>query len=121
MKNFEKFKTVDDRANGYEDFCSNHECEYCPLNNTKPDCGQSRGQFAWLDLEADQEQPLPCPCCGNIKMEKNGYISPDQRFDISCPSCGYRSPWEMNLDAAIARHNKLCRQWGTSKPIEDLV
>lgn len=108
MKNFEKYKTVDERANAYEDFCFNHDCEDCPLNGTKPDCGQSRGQFAWLELDADAEEPLPCPCCGNKMLHKHDVIN-DAKVWLSCGECGYRSPWEMNIDVAVRRHNEIAR------------
>lgn len=112
MKNGEKFKTAEERAAAFGNWCYHQKRE---TNNCK-DCDECH--FAWLEREEDQEKPLPCPCCGNVEMAKFDDICNPKTF-IFCPSCGYRSPWEMNIDVAIARHNELCRKWGTSKPSED--
>lgn len=109
MTNFEKFKTAEERANAFEIFCSAHICEECPLNETKPDCGHSRGQFAWLDLEAEEEKSLPCPfCCSDtvITYEKVGNVD---SYCIECTECKYRSVEKFQKDVAISVHNRVAR------------
>lgn len=116
LTNFEKFKTAEDREKAFQKFCHNRACEECDLfveNESSIKCA-----MRWLEREADQEAPLPCPCCGNVDMAKFDSVRNPETF-IYCPSCGYHAPWEMNIDVAIARHNELCRKWGTAKPSEN--
>lgn len=108
MRNFEKFKTAEERAKAFEKFCNVHDkcdCSGCPLSEIKPDCGQSRGQFAWLDLEAEEEEkPLPCPFCGGevkFKHMVGGY-------SYVC-ECGYCATFSEFKSEAIAAHNRVAR------------
>lgn len=58
MKNFERYKTSEERENAFIDFCDSYEeCEDCPLIKLADSCGACL--FDWLDLEAEEdENPL---------------------------------------------------------------
>lgn len=106
MKNFEKFKTADERAEMFGRWCSRHVCcSKCELNNKH---SFNICAIHWLDLEAEEEKPLPCPGCGNTDMHVHDEIQ-DPNIYIVCPNCGYRSPGEMNLNDAVSRHNRVAR------------
>lgn len=110
MTNAEKYKTAEARAKGFETFCSGHICEVCPLKAIKPDCGESRGQFAWLELETEWTEPLPCPYCG-MKAVVKSYITVRhvENHVVECSNCQYRSGEKYQRDAVIADHNRVAR------------
>ena len=67
MKNFEKYKTALERTSALREFCGKNTCNKCALGNLNRnviDC-----QFAWLDLEAEEEKPMPCPFCGDDNID----------------------------------------------------
>lgn len=110
MTNGEKFKTAEERAKEFEAFCSGHICEVCPLRAIKPDCGASRGQFAWLELEADGAEPLPCPFCGYRCFAVESISK--KKWLVFCEqneSCGYSSGAYATKGYAIAAHNRVAR------------
>lgn len=102
MLNSEKFKTPLDRANAFEHFCIEHICDKCQL---KVECSHARGQFAWLDLEAEEEL-LPCPCCGGACV----VTSHSEGHNVRCRSryCYIGKAFE-SRDDAIANHNRVSR------------
>lgn len=56
MKNFEKYKTAQERENAFEEFCYEHSCSYCPIGKVvKIACSGSCGIY-WLELEANDEE-----------------------------------------------------------------
>lgn len=111
MTNGEKYKTAEERAKGFETFCFEHICAACPLNAIKPDCGDSRGQFAWLDLEAEEVEddvvakPLPCPFCGctDVVMQDVG------GFELACLGCGFTTPAYMEKEKLIYEYQRVAR------------
>lgn len=107
--NLERYKTAEGRAKAFEKFCNIHDkcgCTECPLSNIKPDCGDSRGQFHWLDLEAEEEKILPCPCCGGECV----VISHSEGHCVRCQEryCYIGKNFE-SKDEAIANHNRIAR------------
>lgn len=108
MKNSEKYKSAEAREKAFLSHCKYRpECNGCEIrarrNNSPGGCA-----FAWLDLEAKEEKPLPCPYCGYTIMSV-GECGEEQRC-VMCADCGYRSQRCNTKDAAIARHNDLCRK-----------
>lgn len=101
MTNYEKYPTAEERAKGFETFCAEHICETCPLNGIKPDCGDSRGQFAWLDLEAEEEKPLPCPLCGG----RMGVHGPH----LKCVRCRLSIFYGTTTKEVVSAFNRIAR------------
>lgn len=102
MTNAEKFKTAKERCREFEKFCGNKRCESCVL---KYGLGY-RCILAWLDMEADMEKILPCPCCGGecvVSSHSEGY-------NVNCSSryCYIGKTFE-SRDEAIAAHNRVAR------------
>lgn len=109
MLNSEKYKTAEERAKEFEIFCSEHICEECPLNEIKPDCGDSRGQFAWLELEAGPGKIDDCPYCGShclTRRVSGGTWRVVCKKDISCM---YSSGLYKTEHDAIFAHNRVAR------------
>jgi len=106
MTNGEKYKTVQERAIAFNRFCAfdnNGMCEKdCVLDKENFTCGGCA--FHWLELEAKEEKPLPCPFCGNEMDISASYCA------IVCPQCGYRSPINSDVKTAIAAHNKVAKK-----------
>lgn len=109
MKNFQKYNG-EDRAKAFYDWCGKRKCCDCPLGMMISDgyVGIAECAYRWLDMVAEHEEPLPCPCCGNKMLHKHDVIN-DAKVWLSCEECGYRSPWEMNIDVAVRRHNEIAR------------
>jgi Lar family restriction alleviation protein len=61
MTNGEKFKTAEERAKAFDNYCISQKsgCNKCPLNKYAGDACR----FKWLDLEYKAELKL-CPFCG---------------------------------------------------------
>lgn len=103
MKNFEKYKTALDRSNALRAFCGKNTCDKCVLGNLNRnviDC-----QFAWLDLEAEKDEPIGCPYCGEHIV---GTSRTSRGVSLLC-SCGYESCKYDTLQEAIVNHNRICR------------
>ena len=104
MKNFEKYKTALERSKALHAFCGKNTCDKCALGNLNRnviDC-----QFAWLDLEAEEDEPMGCPFCGSsteVVIDECGCYS------ISCIHCEYGSPAYNEEKYAIEAHNRICR------------
>lgn len=104
MKNFEKYKTALERSRALSAFCGKNTCDKCALGNLNRnviDC-----QFAWLDLEAEEDEPMDCPFCGSsteVVIDECGCYS------ISCIHCEYCSPAYNEDKYAIEAHNRICR------------
>lgn len=104
MRNCDKFKTAEERANAFDCYCEETKCKnQCDDALSCREC-----QFAWLDRKAEEEKPLPCPLCGgtyfNIKIV--GQYSP--RFRVDC-GCGYCGGWKESESDAIAAHNRVAK------------
>lgn len=66
MTNAQKYKTPEERIEAFAAFCEKQQsCEKCIKISTI--CRRYNGPecvFRWLELEAEEEKPLPCPFCG---------------------------------------------------------
>lgn len=107
MKNFEKYKTAKERARAFRTYCeSQKDCYKCSLRNpscTVPCC------LKWLDLESEEEKPLPCPFCGS---NTNLFHALDGRHAVHCLDiyrCKYASGEYASDEEAIAAHNRVAR------------
>ena len=103
MKNFEKYKTALERSKALHAFCGKNTCDKCALGNLNRnviDC-----QFAWLDLEAEKDEPMDCPYCGGNII---GTSRTSRGVSLLC-SCGYASCKYDTLQEAIEAHNRICR------------
>lgn len=110
MTNAEKFTTADARARAFTRWCdekqktaigkaSKHECSDCPLDEHTPCCF-----FFWLDLEAEEEKPLPCPICGSPCCVH------DNAVECTTGECAYIC-WQKGFtrEMNIAAHNRVAR------------
>jgi len=114
MTNGEKYKTVKERTEAFDAFCDSHssKCEGCPLEKA---CDDDSYAFAWLELEAEDEKPLPCPFCGG------GVVIQSGRLECTRPCCGYGirvGSNYRNADEAIAAHNRVARAVADAKEKE---
>ena len=116
MKNSEKYKTAEEREQAYTEFCRKYTelgfCRSCPLKptDTKPRCCT----FYWLDLEAEEENPMPCPFCGrNTIAVINGGKAHKGQFAVQCynreDECCYTGPFKIVRDEAISAHNRVSK------------
>lgn len=102
MTNEEKYKTAEKREKAFNAFCAQegNTCEKCPLrNDILTSC-----RYKWLELEAKEEMPLPCPCCGGKSM-----LYTDREFGASwvkCTICGLSTPTICSSVEAVARWNR---------------
>lgn len=96
MKNFEKFKTVEERTAACSNFLVKH--------NEYADIPYIEAAMRWLELEAEKEEPLPCPFCGDECACGDGYV--ECLNDNCCYSSGNR---KMGDAVAIAAHNRVAR------------
>lgn len=93
MTNGEKYKTAKEREDAYTEF----------RNKTRSEIGR----FAWLDLEAEEEKPMPCPfCASDCSVIDNGG---DLFVQCSNDDCQYSGKLTTTKDAAIAAHNRVCK------------
>ena len=120
MKNFEKYKTADERANALRVFCnSNKTCKRCTLNDATDDVRNCA--FHWLELEAKEEKPLPCPFCGGETHTNSGHVLVDVvHYWVDCmsPECMYRSAHCTDRAESIAAHNRVARAVRAAKESE---
>ena len=69
MTNAEKYKTANERLTAHYKMCENNKCN-CS--------GVALCVLRWLEQEAEEEKPLPCPFCGSeaciISGTKDHYI-----------------------------------------------
>lgn len=102
MTNAEKYKTAEERMKAYASFCKNHRnCENYPAHTESvyPLCA-----FRWLELDAEKEEPLPCPCCGG-----KAYVYTYPLYNVQTVKCGKCGASSGNYDTeteAIAAWNR---------------
>lgn len=103
MKNSEKYRTAEERARAFKEWCHGL-CGNCPLERHDLNgCG-----MLWLDLEAEEE-PLPCPFCGGETWVRD-YVPANERvYDILCHGCEYRSQKFYSRNHVVAAHNRVAR------------
>ena len=126
MKNFEKYKTAEDRVYAFREFCNPivRSCQTaCKMSNADKFGGVDPMKcFSnWLELEAEDEKPLPCPFCGGETHTNSGHILADvvhHWVDCISPECMYRSAHCTDRAKSIAAHNRLCRAVMAAKESE---
>lgn len=107
MTNGEKYKTAEERLNAFLRFCDSDKCESCPIENCECEY-DVLAAFKWLDLEAEEENPLPCPFCGGeVRVDHNW----DNSHSVSCTGrgCWYHSKCCTSESDAIAAHNRVAK------------
>ena len=62
--NAERFKTVEERTLEFNRACKG-DCENCKIFEMKNYQHNINCPFVWLEMEAVEEKPLPCPFCGS--------------------------------------------------------
>jgi len=103
MKYGDKFKSADERATAFKEFCdSQFDCESCPLTDV---CNEDKptAQFMWLDREIQDTPPLQCPFCG-ARCVGNEVLCA-----VECTECSYVSSNYKTLTKAIAEHNRVVK------------
>jgi len=109
MKNFEKYKTAKTRTIAFMEWCGAHVhavgCDRCPAysKDFKIKC-----VLAWLELEYEEEKPLPCPFCGSGCAVDVNF---ERRWLVGCSNneCLYLLPSFDYKSEAIAAHNRVAR------------
>lgn len=110
MKNFERYKTAEERFRAFDR--RDCECSACKLSKK---CGGFIGEcaFRWLELEAEDKELLPCPFCGNqgVYLHK----SVNNFWYAECNSCCAKSAQNVSKASAIAAHNRVAKAVMESK------
>lgn len=110
MLNSEKFKAAEERAKAFDKWCEEyhnltHDCTKCCLYETMLSANTGTVcPIAWLDLEANEEMPLPCPYCGGA-TKVIGTVS----FRVACTDCMYSSDMGPDEGRIVAAHNRIAR------------
>ena len=106
MTNAEKYKTAEERARAFSLYCNDQDISRCPDDRRFTCVHRCIECFIrWLDLDAEEAKPLPCPFCGNEVETAETLIG---KKGFSC-SCGYTSKAEFGWDAAVDAHNRVAR------------
>ena len=102
MTNEQKYKTTEERV---KEFLSQREVSSIAT--------VVANEFAhWLALEAEEDEPEPCPFCGGmteVVTDEQGY------YGVSCIHCDYTSERYRQSIYAIAAHNRVARAVETVK------
>lgn len=102
MRNSEKYKTAKEFDKAFEKYCKSKNCVKCNLSPTE----RVPCLLDWLELESEEEKPMPCPFCGS----KTVITSYDKvRYCIECTECNYRSEDNYQEEGAIAAHNRVAK------------
>ena len=110
MTNKERYKTTDDRVYAFRKHCIDKgTCHDCALNEK----GVSRTMCVdrcilnWLELEAEEEEPINCPCCGGMALLENGTDGCGYYWEyVVCHSCGLRTTTQTTKGAAVDKWNR---------------
>ena len=68
MTNEQKYKTAEERVKAFDRWRKTIKCEGCSQMCDKCEAGPLADEcgFKWLTLEAEEEEPKPCPFCGGM-------------------------------------------------------
>ena len=119
MKNFEKYKTVEECNKAHRDWCHSHTGPNGVCTNPYEDIRGNciKCSMKWMLLEADEEErPMNCPFCG--KECSSSVCREDNCGVVACNYCGYRSSHTATREGAILNHNRICRAVAAYKEIE---
>jgi Lar family restriction alleviation protein len=107
MTNREKFKTAEERAIAFRKFCANKICKgleaNCIFSDRLHERIKHKCEFAWLELEAEEEL-LPCPFCGG-KASVSTTTDVIAMGVVSCNDCNCHIV-EATEEAAFAAWNR---------------
>lgn len=105
MKNFEKFN-IKERVLAFQKICMPYAtcigCKFCGKHLDQLECFSH-----WLDLEAEEEKPLPCPFCGS----ECGVLERGMVYCMNVNNaCGYKV-WREGLspDDMVKEHNRVAK------------
>lgn len=99
MTNEQKYKTTEERNEAFHRFCKSvNDCSICPVSKAP----YRRCTFAWLALEAEEEKPDACPCCGGEARIARG----TDWARVVCQSCRLGTEAERTPSEAIAKWNR---------------
>lgn len=104
MKNFEKYKTIEECYAAHSNWCNaNTDNSVCrnPHEDVRGNC--LKCAFKWMFLEAEEEKPMPCPFCGGNVVKESG------KLKCNAPLCGYSLMLDRDPDNTVAAHNRVCR------------
>lgn len=107
MTNAEKFKAAEVRAKEFGKWCEKNKI-FDSHGNTACAWRCVFCTFAWLDREAEDDEPLPCPFCGNNSVLIVNDKSSPMPWSVKC-SCGYSSERTPDKELTIAAHNRVAR------------
>lgn len=94
MKNFEKYTSAKERLDAFCDLC-----------NRLGTLMEVSGFAQWLDLEVEEDKPMPCPFCGgDVEITDEGTMEEH----LYC-GCGYASRNACEDYDYIADHNRVCK------------
>lgn len=106
MTNEEKYKGPEERRDAFYRFCDSHvSCSDCTIYKNRE--AKDQCTFLWLTLEADEEEPIPCPYCGGEAEAFSamyGHIPDGAR--VRCTRCWAITPVCKNRAEAIAMWNR---------------
>ena len=105
MLNSQKFTTAEERGRAFDRWCrGNNGCDRCTLHDAGIELSTCVCSFYWLDLEAEEEKPLPCPYCGG-ETEVVGTGA----YQVVCMKCMYASAMRADMDLCVSDHNRVAR------------
>lgn len=117
MTNAEKYKTTEERFKALNKWCDSgvkQGSSKCLSN------GCIKCTLKWLELEAEEEEPLPCPFCGFRCFAAKSICGKTWRvFCEQNISCAYSSGAYATKDDAIAAHNRVARAVVAAEKKED--
>ena len=117
MKNFEKYKTVEECNKAHRDWCHAHTGPNGVCTNPYEDIRGNciKCSMKWMLLEADEEdRPMDCPFCGDRNI---GSRETPEGVSLICV-CGYSSGEYHTVEEAIEAHNRICRAVAAYKKSE---
>lgn len=103
MRNFEKYKTIDEKVIAHVDYCEKTTgSDYCRNNGCRACI------FKWLELE--HEELKPCPFCGGEARVDDDLCHSDMSktfYSVICKKCGARTTNNFTLkEDAIEQWNR---------------
>lgn len=100
VTNAERYKTAEERHKAH--------FAWCKANKSKAKCDEYmpciKCAFRWLELEARNEDLMPCPFCGG---DTEVVIDECGCYCVSCIHCEYGSPAYNEKEYAVAAHNSV--------------
>lgn len=98
MRNSEKYKTAEERENAFSGYCLRQDCNKCWDMSPRAGWGCL---LKWLDLEAEEEKPLPCPLCGS-RMGVHGAL-------LKCTGCKLTFAYGQTTKDVTSAFNRLAK------------